>query len=91
MVIFVRYQPQENGEAEWDSPQDESVGIEEHELECFPTHSEVVVRYAHAHGQPNDEVRQIHSHKIVMNCIVHLNLNIPRLDEERANATNASE
>jgi len=33
MVIFMHYQPQENS----DSPEDE-----EHELECFPIHGEVV-------------------------------------------------
>jgi hypothetical protein len=39
MMIFMRYQRQENGE----SQEDEIVGIEEHaELECFPIHSEVV-------------------------------------------------
>ena len=43
MMIFMRYQPQEDSEAEWDSPEDEVVGIEEHELERFPTHGEVVV------------------------------------------------
>jgi len=55
MMIFMRYQPQENSEDEWDSPEDKVVGIEEHELECFPTHGEVVVRYAHADGQPDNE------------------------------------
>lgn len=58
------YQPQENSEGEWDSPEDEVVGIEEHELKCFPTHSEVVVRYTHAHGQPDDKSVKLASTKL---------------------------
>jgi len=56
MMIFMRYQPQENCEAEWNSPEHEIVGVEENELECIPTHSEVIIGHTHANGQPDNPV-----------------------------------
>ena len=40
------------------------MGAEEHELECFPTHGEVVVRYTHADGQPDDDSVKLASTKL---------------------------
>jgi len=40
MMIFMHYQPQQNSDNP--GPEDEVVGIEEHGIECFPIHGEVV-------------------------------------------------
>jgi len=57
MMIFMRYQPQENS----NSPEDEVVDIEEHELELYPIHGEVIACVgcqqvvSHAQVEPQNE------------------------------------